>query len=157
MKNTMIISTIALYLLVFSGCGLLGDTGVPKEQMNADITDKTISAQNGADPASKTEWSFKGDSYRCFAPATDDKAKITESNADIPINLSAIRLTQGEDTPVLFGKIMLHYKKDNGKWKLESMEPKDVKTNSITGDAFSKFVDLQMPLCNYYKYTTPIK
>jgi hypothetical protein len=27
-----------------------------------------------------------------------------------------------------------------------------VRTKGLTGDAFSKFLDLQKPLCNYFKY-----
>jgi predicted small lipoprotein YifL len=142
---------LALCLLMLSGCGLLGEKGVPKEQINADIADKTITVKNANDMDQQTEWRFKDDSLRCFAPS-DNKSKITESDAVIPINISSIRLVEGEDTPVLFGEILLHYKKDNAKWILERIEPKDVRTNAITGDAFSKFVDLQMPLCNYFKY-----
>ncbi len=143
---------LALSLLMFSGCGLLGKKGVSKEQINADIADKTIKVQDANDL--QTEWSFKEDSYRCFAPA-DGETKTTETNADISINLSSIRLSDTGDTPVLFGKILLHYKKNNAKWTLESIEPKDVRTNAITGDAFEKYVNLQLPLCNYFKYRKP--
>lgn len=138
-----------------NGCGLLGDKGVPKEQINADIADKTIEVKKADDLETQTEWNFKDDSYRCFAPK--EKTTFGESDAYMFINLSSIRLTKGEDTHVLFGEILLHYKKDNGKWKLEKIGPQDVRTNALTGDAFSKFLDLQMPLCNYFKYTTPIK
>lgn len=144
-------------LLILGGCGLLGNKSVPKEQINTDLAGKTIAARSGSDPEIKTEWDFKDDSYRCFAPDDKSESKITESTADIPINISAIRLDKSgsEDTSVLFGEATLHYKKDNGKWTLQSLEPKDVRTNQITGDAFSKFVDLQMPLCNYFKYSKP--
>ena len=140
---------LALCLLMLSLCGLLGKKGVPKEQVNADIGDKTISVKDAND--TEQQWRFKEDSYRCFAPS-DTPSKITESDDVIPINVSSIRLVDGEETPVLFGEIVLHYKKDNGKWVLESIEPKDVRTKVLTGDAFSKFLDLQKPLCNYFKY-----
>jgi len=140
---------LALCLLMLSVCGLLGGKGVPKEQVNADIGDKTISAKDAND--TEQQWRFKEDSYRCFAPS-DTPSKITESDAVIPINVSSIRLVDGEETPVLFGEIVLHYKKDNGKWILESIESKDVRTKVLTGDTFSKFLDLQKPLCNYFKY-----
>jgi hypothetical protein len=140
---------LALCLLMLSVCGLLGGKGVPKEQVNADIGDKTISAKDAND--TEQQWRFKEDSYRCFAPS-DTPSKVTESDAVIPINISSIRLVDGEETPVLFGEIVVHYKKDNGKWILESIEPKDVRTKGLTGDAFSKLLDLQKPLCNYYKY-----
>ena len=140
---------LALCLLLLSFCGLLGTKGVPKEQVNADLGDRTISIKGAND--AEEQWNFKDDSYRCFAPS-DTPSKITESDDVIPINVSAIRLGTGEDTSVLFGEIVLHYKKDNGKWVLESIEPKDVRTRVLTGDAFSKYLDLQKPLCNYFKY-----
>jgi hypothetical protein len=142
-------TNLALCLLMLSFCGLLGKKGVPKEQVNADLAGRTISVKDASDI--EQQWSFKEDSYRCFAPS-ETPSKITESEDTIPINVSAVRLVSGEETPVLFGEIVLHYKKDDDKWVLESIEPKDVRTKALTGDAFSKFLDLQMPLCNYFKY-----
>ena len=142
-------TNLALCVLMFSLCGLLGGKNVPKDQMNADISGQTISAKNEYD--SEQQWRFKDDSYRCFAPS-DTPSKVTESEAVMPMNVSSVRIEQGEDTPVLFGEIVLHYKKDNGKWKLDRIEPKDVRTKDLTGDSFSKFLDLQKPLCNYFKY-----
>jgi len=142
-------TNLALCLLMLSLCGLMGKKGVPKEQVNADLAEKTISVKGPND--TEEQWRFKDDSYRCFAPS-DTPSKITESDDVIPINVSAIRLVDGEDTPVLFGEIVLHYKKDADKWVLESIEPKDVRTNVLTGDAFSKFLDMQKPLCNYFKH-----
>jgi hypothetical protein len=142
-------TNLALCVLMLSLCGLLGKKGVPKEQVNSDLGDRTISVKDASDI--EQQWRFKEDSYRCFAPS-DTPGKITESEDVIPINVSSIRLVEGEETPVLFGEIVLHYKKDNGKWVLESIEPKDVRTKVLTGDAFSKFLDLQKPLCNYFKY-----
>jgi hypothetical protein len=142
---------LGLCLLMLSGCGLLGKKGVPKEQVNTDLAERTISAKDASDMERHIDWRFKEDSFRCFAPS-DNPSTVTESDAVIPINISAIRLVEGEETPVLFGEMVLHYKKNDGKWVLESIEPKDVRTNSLTGDAFSKFLDLQKPLCNYFKY-----
>ena len=142
-------TNVALCLLLLSFCGLMGKKGVPKEQVNADLAERTISVKDASDI--EQQWTFKEDSYRCFAPS-ETPSKITESEDTIPINVSAVRLVSGEETPVLFGEIVLHYKKDDDKWVLESIEPKDVRTKALTGDAFSKFLDLQMPLCNYFKY-----
>lgn len=143
---------LALCLLIFSFCGLLGGKGVPKEQVNTDLGGQTISAKGAND--TEQQWPFKDDSYRCFAPS-ETPNKVTESEAVIPINVSSVRLADGEETPVLFGEIVLHYKKDNGKWLLEKVESKDVRTNALSGDAFSKYLDLQKPLCNYYRYRKP--
>jgi hypothetical protein len=130
------------------GCGLLGNKRVPKAQVNTDLGESTINAKDPDDI--EQQWHFKDDSYRCFAPS-ETPDNVTESEAVIPINISSIRL-EGENTPVLFGEVVLHYKKDDGKWILDSIEPKDVRTKALTGDAFSKFLDLQKPLCNFYKY-----
>jgi hypothetical protein len=137
-----------LCLLISTGCGLLGNKGVPKAQVNADLGDRTISAKDEYD--TQQEWHFKDDSYRCFAPS--EPPTITESDDLIPINVSSVRIADGEGTPVLFGEIVLHYKKDNGTWVLASIEPKDVRTKVLTGDSFSKYLDLQMPLCNFFKH-----
>ncbi len=145
MKRTTV---LALCLLLLSGCGLLGNKGVPKEQVNADIADRTISAKDEND--TEQQWRFKDDTYRCFAPS--EPPTITDSDDVIPINVSSIRIADGEAMPVLFGEIVLHYKKDNGKWVLESIEPKEVRTKVLTGDTFSKFLDLQKPLCNFFKH-----
>jgi len=142
-------TNLALCVLMLSLCGLLGNKGVSKDQVNTDLGGKTISVKDAND--TEQQWSFKDDTYRCFAPS-ETPSKITETEDVIPINISSIRIAEGEETPVLFGEIVLHYKKDNGKWVLESIEPKDVRTKALTGDAFSKYLDLQMPLCKYFKH-----
>ena len=140
---------LALSLLMLSGCSLFGKKRVPKAQVNADLGESTINAKGPDD--TEQQWQFKDDSYRCFAPS-ETPDNVTESEAVIPINISSIRLADGDSTPVLFGEIVLHYKKEDDKWVLESIEPKDVRTNALTGDGFSKFLDLQKPLCNFFKY-----
>lgn len=142
-------TNLALCVLLFSFCGFLGKKGVPKEQVNADLGDRTIAVKDASDI--EQQWRFKDDSYRCFAPS-ETPGTMTESENVIPINVSSIRLVEGEETPVLFGEIVLHYKKDDDKWVLDRIEPKDVRTKALTGDAFSKYLDLQMPLCNYFKH-----
>lgn len=77
--NTLI---LVMCLLVVSGCGLLGNKGVPKEQINDDIASKSVKVKDG------TDWYFKGDSQRCFA-VIDDESKITASNADISVAVSS--------------------------------------------------------------------
>ena len=143
---------LALCVLIFSMCGLLGGKGVPKEQMNTDLAERSVNVKDEYD--TEQQWAFKDDSYRCFAPS-ETPSKVTDADAEIPLNVSSIRITQGDDTPVLFGEIVLHYKKDGGKWILERIEPKDVRTKALSGDSFAKFMDLQKPLCNYFKYRSP--
>ncbi|HKP47384.1 MAG TPA: hypothetical protein VJT50_12360 [Pyrinomonadaceae bacterium] len=145
-------TNLALCVLILSMCGLLGGKGVKKEQVNVDLAEKSISAKDEND--GEQQWAFKDDSYRCFAPS-ETPNKVTDTDAMIPINVSSIRIVQGDDTPVLFGEMVLYYKKDNGNWVLDRIEPKDVRTRALTGDAFSKFLDLQKPLCNYFKYRSP--
>ena len=42
-------TNLALCLLLLSFCGLLGTKGVPKEQVNADLGDRTISIKGAND------------------------------------------------------------------------------------------------------------
>ena len=136
-------------LLILSGCGLLGSKGVPKEQMNTDIGSKTVKATDGS------SWIFPGDSERCFA-VNDDETKITASNADVTVTVASWRdITLGSSVlfSTVFGKLRLQYKMDGGKWVLESVEPKELITKTLEKEEFKKFVDIQMPLCKYYRHT----
>jgi hypothetical protein len=53
-------TNLALCLLMLSVCGLLGKKGVSKEQVNADLGEKTISVKDAND--TEQQWSFKDDS-----------------------------------------------------------------------------------------------
>ena len=78
---------------------------------------------------------------------------MTDTTADISLNVSSIITSNSSGgAPIMFGKILLHYKKDGDKWKLQSIEPKDTITNVIDGDKFTSYINQQMPLCNYFKY-----
>ncbi len=52
----------------------------------------------------------------------------------------------------MFGKALLHYKKDGDKWTLESIEPKDASANTLDGDKAIEFAKRSSPLCSYFKY-----
>ncbi len=136
--------------LALSGCGFFGSKGVPKEQLNTDIGTRTVKTDSGSD------WVFSGDSERCFA-VNDDETKITGSNADVTISVASWRdITLGSSAlfRTAFGKMMLHYKMDGGKWILERVEPKELIDKTLEPEEFKKFVDIQMPLCKYYRHTS---
>src|SRR5438046_849572 len=144
-KNFMFI-----FLLIFAGCGMLSRSLVPKEQLNGDLADKTIKVRHTK--KGEVDWDFKKDNFRCFAPS-GEKDAVTENTADISLNVSSIVTSNGSGpAPVMFGKLLLHYKKDGDKWKLQSIEPKDALSNEIDGDKFDTYINKQMPLCNYFKY-----
>lgn len=141
---------LSLFLLITLGCGMLSRSIVPKEQLNADLADKIIKVKRAR--GGEVDWDFKNDNFRCFAPS-GEKDTVTDTTADISLNVSSIVTSHGSGAaPIMFGKILLHYKKDGDKWKLQSIEPKDTITNEITGDQFTKYINEQMPLCNYFKY-----
>jgi hypothetical protein len=131
------------------GCGLLGSKGVAKEQLNADIADKSVKVKDG------TDWFFKFDSERCFA-VNDEESKITAANADISVTVASWReigIDKYQFYRTVFGKVLLHYKNDGGKWVLESLEPKDLTEKTLETEEFKKFLDIRMPICNYFRYT----
>ncbi len=151
MKNIAKINMIlALSVFVFTGCGLLGDKSVPKEQMNSDIANKTIKVKT---LAGESDWNFKDDFIRCFAP-TPNESKITESNAEMVLDVSATKYpTASGYSEVMFGKILLQYKKNGDKWTLESVESKNVSSNILEGEKSIEFAQLSSSLCSYFKHS----
>jgi hypothetical protein len=142
---------LAMCLSLLSGCGMLGDKGVPKEQINSDLAGKTIKVRS---PIGQEDWNFKDDYIRCFAPAPD-AAKTAESNADTVIDISSMKYpTSSGASDVMFGKVSLRYKKDGDNWTLENIEPKDASTNRLEGEKAIEFAKLSAPLCRHFKYST---
>lgn len=136
-------------LLILCGCGLAGSKGVPKEQLNADIGSKALTAADGK------SWNFPGDTERCFA-VMDDQTKITAANADIMVSVGSWRdISIGNSNlyNTVYGKLHLQYKMDGGKWVLEKIEPVELINKTLETEDFKKFVDIQMPLCKYYRFT----
>lgn len=145
MKLTTLILTICS--LVLCGCGLWGNKGVTNEQINNDIANKSVKVKDGPD------WYFGSNSERCFA-VNDDESKITTSNADLSVTVSSWRQSELKESPVyftVFGKMMLHYKNEGGKWVLESIESIDLTRKSIAQEEFPKFLDIVMPQCKYFR------
>jgi predicted small lipoprotein YifL len=151
MKTKLSVLILAMCLTLLSGCGLLGNKGVPKEQINSDLAGKTIKVRS---PLGESSWDFKDDYIRCFA-LTPNETKTTESNVDTVIDVSSMKYpTWTGVSEVMFGKILLRYKKDGDKWTLESIEPKDASTNNLEGEKAVEFAKLSAPLCNYFKHST---
>lgn len=142
--NTLI---LAVCPLVLSSCGLMGTKGVEKEQISTDIANRSVKLNDG------TEWFFKLDSQRCFA-VNDDESQITASGADISVTVSSWKETgtgNNELYRTVFGKMLLHYKKDGGKWILESVEPQDLADKTLETEEFKKFLDIQRPVCKNFR------
>lgn len=138
-------------LSLLSGCGLMADKCVPKEQVNSDLAGKTIKVRSAS---GQSDWNFKDDYIRCFAPLPNE-TKTTESGADAVVDISSMKYpTESGASDVMFGKILLRYKKDGDKWTLESVEPKDASTNRLEGDKAIEFARLSSSLCSHFKYST---
>lgn len=150
MKTTRMM-TVAFFLLVVFGCGLLGKKGIPNEQINADLDGKTVKFNGGKD-----QWHFSHDSERCFV-VNDKETKITDSNADVLVTVSSWYQTQGITKVIttVIGNMLLHYRKDGDKWVLENIEPKDLTFEGFTETSdFEKFLDKHTPICKGYRHTS---
>jgi predicted small lipoprotein YifL len=151
MKTKSSVLILAMCLSLLSGCGLLGNQGVPKEQINSDLMGKTIKVRSAL---GQSDWIFKDDYIRCFAPSPKE-TKTTDSNADMVIDISSMKYpTPSGASDVMFGKILLRYKKNGDKWTLESVEPKDASTNLLEGEKAIEFARRSAPLCSHFKYST---
>jgi hypothetical protein len=146
-SGTLILAACAL---VLCGCGLAGNRGVPNEQINADLNNKTVKFNGGNDT-----WVFSPDYERCFL-VNESESKIADASAEVPVTLSS--WYQSDVTKVIVainGKALLRYKKDGGKWVLEGIEPKDATRESFSGKAeFTTWLDKHTPVCKGYRYTS---
>ena len=136
--------------LMLNGCRLSGFKAVPKEQLNTDIGSKTVKTESGSD------WVFSGDSKRCFV-VNEDETRITDSQADVSVTVASWRdITIGNSALYrsVFGKMTLHYKMVGGKWFLENVESKELIEKTLEREEFKKFVDIQIPLCKYYRHVS---
>jgi hypothetical protein len=94
------------------------------------------------------------DDQRCFS-VVDGESKATDAGADVMVNVSSYQdMSMGGDQKVItvFGKMLMKYKKNGDKWTLDSIEPKDLITKTLTMDQFKQWLDIQMPNCKYSRY-----
>ena len=123
---------------------------VPKEQIELDLKSKVVDVQEGTEK----KWVFEADDQRCFA-VIEPESKVTDSTADEMVNVASYQeLTLGSSTTYLtvFGKMLMKYKKENGGWVLDKIEPKDLTSKTLEMDQFKKWLDIQMPVCKYSRY-----
>ena len=141
---------LAICLLSLSGCGLMDKKGVPNKQINSDLDRKTVKFNNGKD-----QWYFSSDYERCFT-VDDKESKINDSTADVSLKVSS--WYQSDITKVyttVNGDMVMHYRKDGGKWVLVSIEPKDLTFQGFDNtDDFKKFLDKHTPICKGYRHTS---
>ena len=138
-------------LLMLGGCGMNGaNQSVPKEQIELDLKSKVVDVQEGTEK----KWVFEADDQRCFT-VIEPESKVTDATADEMVNVASYQeVTLGSDTTYLtvFGKMLMKYKKENGKWVLDKIEPKDLTSKTLQMDQFKKWLDIQMPVCKYSRY-----
>ncbi len=126
--------------------------GVPKEQINADLHDKTIQVKNEFSSSGTENWEFNTDFLRCFAPVNDE-IKLTESNAEMVVIVNSSKYpTDSGITRVMSGKLLLRYKKEGEKWVLEGIETKDALTAVLEMDKAIEFSSSSAPLCRHFSY-----
>lgn len=126
------------------GCGLLGGSAVPKGQINTDLMSQTIKGNDG------TTWDFK-EKYasHCF------RVKETKENGD-SLNLTLevtteVVVNQGAQFKVGGGDIVMSYKKDGGKWKLNKLESGELRVRTISSDqAIKEWAPATRPVCAYF-------
>ena len=150
-KSTINLTVALLCMLLVLGCRMLSPkTSVPKEQIDADIAKKVVDTQEGTEK----KWVFEADDQRCFS-IVDGESKATDAGADVMVNVSSYQeMSIGGDTTIItvFGKMLMKYKKNGDKWTLDTIEPKDLITKTLTMDQFKRWLDIQMPNCKYSRY-----
>jgi hypothetical protein len=149
MKHMMMVAVCMM--VVVGGCGMLATKqAVPKEQMDKDIATQVVDVQEGIEK----KWIFEADDQRCFS-VIDAESQSTDSSADVVVNVGSWQeFALGGKTTYLtvFGKMVMKYKKDNGKWVLDKIEPKDLISKNLEMDQFKKWLDIQTPLCKYSRF-----
>ncbi len=147
------IASALILVLVLMACGLLDSKSdsVSKEQINSDIGNHTVKVTGD------NEWSFKGDSARCFE-VVEQGSEISDSNANVLVTVAAWRESKIGDRvlfyPTIFGRMMLNYKKEGENWVLENIDPKDLTTKNLETEEFKEWIDITTPTCKYFRHTT---
>ena len=140
---------VAILLFAVFGCGLFGNK-VPDKQIDEDLAKQKVKLKDN------TEWGMAGVSERCFM-VNKDESKNTDSTADLSLTVSAWSEFEIENVPrysVVYGKMMMHYKKEGSKWVLASAESTDMAQKLLEMSEFKKFLELQQPICKYHRYSS---
>jgi hypothetical protein len=151
----------AVFLALVLGCGIIGGTRVPNEQIDQDLA-----KVNAKYPAYTTEleWMFLFVTRRCFS-INKDESQFTDTGAKISLTVAAWRENSSYNDPIMrsnlsdlkpfetiFGKLLFHYKKDGDKWVFERFEQpgKMVKTD-VDAENLKKFIDIAKPQCDNFE------
>jgi hypothetical protein len=143
-KLNLLIATVCFLLL--SGCSLVNTQSlVPRKQIEDDIKSQTIKTKTRS-------WDFNDKDFKpvsCFA-VNNDESKTTASNADLSVTVASMQQVNLNKMfyYTLYGKMLMHYKKDGDKWILEKAEPQDFTSEETTSaEDFAKFQQKVAPIC----------
>lgn len=140
-------------LMVFSftlfGCGMIAkhEVGIPKEQIDKDLTKQVVDVQKGL----YKQWSFAHDNERCFTIVGAD-SRSTNSTVDVVVKVGLSRENFKPAYDTVFGTILMKYKKDGDSWILDKVEAIDLFSQLLEGDKYKEWLDMQMPLCQDSKF-----
>jgi len=141
---------LGVCLLTLTMCRFM-DTkkGVPNEQINSDLNNKTVKFNGGKD-----QWYFSPDYEKCFLV---EDAEVTASDALVAVRVSS--WYQSDITKLYMtaiGEMLLHYKKDgDNNWVLERIEPRDATLAGISDEEeFKQFLDKHTPVCKGFRHTS---
>lgn len=144
-KKTGLLMAAICFLLV-GGCGLKGSqSSVPQNQIEDDIKSQPIKTKTRI-------WDFNPRDFKpisCFA-VNQDESKISASNADLSVTVASMQKVNLNKMfyYTLYGKMLMHYKKDGDKWVLEKAEPQDFTSEETeSSEEFEKFQQRVMPIC----------
>ncbi|HVF30275.1 MAG TPA: hypothetical protein VNA22_04860 [Pyrinomonadaceae bacterium] len=139
------------YAAVFSlvcvlGCGLFGENKIENVVINSDLDKQQLNITEGV---SRT-WDFSRDQSRCFQ-VTD--GKYTGDTAQLTLTVASYYESEavGGSVFTVFGKVLMHYKRDGNTWKLEKAESKELIQKILEGAEFTKFLDIAAPVCQGYR------
>ncbi len=158
------IAILVFAAMALTGCSFIGKKAdspqnvISKEQIYNNLF--VGSGENSAkfdvkfrDQDSNDTIYIRGDELGCFAPS-GDADKITDSTAEINLKIGVLKYSV--DAEYLYGKVLMKYKKENDKWKLENIDMKDLRIDRIPTkmkDEIDKVTNrMNETLCSYYMF-----
>lgn len=144
-KKLGLLIAIVCFLLS-GGCGLKSSqSSVPQKQIEDDIKSQPIKTKTRI-------WDLNDKNVKsisCFS-VNKDESKTSASNADLSVTVASMEQLNLNKMfyYTLYGKMLMHYKKDGDKWVLEKAEPQDFTSEETESSAeFEKFQQRVMPIC----------
>ncbi len=143
-NNLVTISLVLTILAIFSlGCGMLGSSKIPNEQLSKDLEAKTI-----ADMSVKSGMRLSKDvvAFQCFNVL---ESKLDGDSGEVTVDLFT---SAAGNSFFGMGTVILTYKKDGEKWVIDKATPKDYNVTQPKDDSDSRRVaEKGAKLCAIYE------